>query len=241
MVTTLQITRFSNLLSGKLVWVCLIVFVWASQPVASQQPQATISEGGTTLKLGNRVLLTSEKDGFMSVHKVRHSPDRKFFVVIGCGYECNDNIGFLFNADGSGKRKFTARWDNILQDKVEWSADGKRLFYYRVNSTGADPPANALVSGWVEIDLTNWRKAMASSRALKPDASYAVFNVRRDDFLNIRESANAKGKSVGKLAHDAKDIRFAGEKGKGGWVKITRNGVSGWVNQNFLYEIQKDQ
>lgn len=218
-----------------------MVFVLASQPVASQQPKATISEEGTTLKLGDRVLLTSEKDGFMSVREARYSPDNKFFVVIGCGYECNDNVGFLFNADGSGKRKFTARWDNILQDKVEWSADGKRLFYYRVNSTGADPPANAPVSGWIEIDLANGRKATASSRALKPDVSYGVFNVRRDDFLNIRESANAKGKSVGKLAHDAKDIRFAGENGKGGWAKITRNGLTGWVNQNFLYEIPKDQ
>ncbi|MGH9802680.1 MAG: hypothetical protein ACRD82_20125, partial [Blastocatellia bacterium] len=111
---------------------CALAFAICPATVASAQTAQKIStsDDSTKLRLGNRTLLENTKDGFMSVSKVRYSPDGKRFVVVACGFECNDNIGFLFNADGNGKRKFTARWDNILQDKVEWSADGKKLFYY---------------------------------------------------------------------------------------------------------------
>ena len=206
--------------------------------------KAQASEDRSKLQLGNRVLLTSEKDGFMSVSKIRYSPDGKRFVVIACGYECNDNIGFLFNADGSGKRKFTARWDNILQDKVEWAIGGKQLFYYRVNSSGAEPPANAPASGWVEVDAATGRKSPATARTLRPEASYAVFRIPPDDSLNVREAPGAKSKITGKLAHDSTGIHYAGEKQKAGretWAKIKHQNLTGWVNQNFLYETPKDQ
>ncbi len=204
---------------------------------------AKATEDGAKLKLDNRVLLTNEKDGFMAVNQVRYSPDGKRFLVIGCGYECNDNIGFLFNADGTGKRKFTARWDFILQDKVEWSADGKKLYYYRINSSGADSPRNAPPEGWVEVDLATGKKAAAVSRLLKPEIGYSVFRLLRDDWLNVRQSPGTRANVIGKLPHDAKGIRFSGEKqkiGKDIWVKITQNGLTGWVNQNFLYETSKD-
>lgn len=206
--------------------------------------KAQASEDALKLQLDNRVLLTNEKDGFMSISQVRYSPDGKRFVVLACGYECNDNIGFLFNADGSGKRKFTARWDNILQDKVEWSADGKKLFYYRVNSSGAEPPANAPASGWVEVDVATGRKAVARTRLLKPEASYAVFRILPNDSLNVREAPGAKANVTGKLTHDSKDIRYTGENqrvGKETWAKIKHKDLTGWVNQNFLYETPKDQ
>ena len=89
-----------------------IVFVSVVLSLAANAQQAQASEDGAKLKLGNRTLLENSKDGFMAVHKVRYSPDGKRFLVIACGFECNDNIGFLFNADGSGKRKFTTRWAN---------------------------------------------------------------------------------------------------------------------------------
>ncbi|HMV51139.1 MAG TPA: hypothetical protein PKD31_25590, partial [Blastocatellia bacterium] len=161
----------------------------------------TISEDGTKLLRGNRVLLDSNKDGFMAVHQVRPSPDGKRFAVIACGYECTDNVGFLFNADGGGKRQFTMRWDFLLQDVLEWSADGKKLFYYRINSTAAEPPKTAPAEGWVEIDLATGRKAAAASRTLKPNASYAVFNVRMDDSLNVREAPSLKANIAGKLPY----------------------------------------
>lgn len=206
--------------------------------------KAKASEDGAKLELGDRVLLTSEKDGFMSVHQVRYSPDGKHFVVIGCGYECNDNVGFLFNADGTGKRKFTAPWDFILQDKIEWSADGKKLYYYRINSTGADPPANAPSESWIEVNLKTGRKAFASSRRLKPGASYAVFNVLAKDSLNARSAPGIAAKISARLPYNARDVKFSGQMqriGKVIWVRIEFGGVSGWVNQNFLYEETKEQ
>lgn len=200
---------------------------------------ATISEDNTKLLLADRILLDNSKDGFMSVSKTVYAPDGKRFAVVACGYECNDNVGFVFNADGSGKRKFTARWDFILQDKVEWSADGKKLYYFRINSTGADSLKNAPATGWVEVDATTGRKAAAVTRTLKPAASYAVFNVLSGDALNIREAPNLKAGIVGKLAYDAKGIQLTGERRKTGretWVRIRHQNISGWVNQNYLFE-----
>ncbi len=243
-----QLFAKPNSITGKLFAVCLFVFALADvaigQSTAKQQIKATSEADGTTLKLGNRVLLTNEKDGFMSVSQVRYSPDGKRFIVLACGYECNDNIGFLFNANGSGKRKFTARWDNILQDKVEWSADGKKLFYYRINSSGAEPPANAPASGWVEVDVATGQKSAARTRTLKPESRYAVFRIAPNDSLNVRETPGAKASVLGKLAYDTKDIRVTGEKQKVGkdlWVKVKQQNLTGWVNQNFLYETPKDQ
>ncbi len=218
---------------GKLAILLLLAVTTAAQ---------TISEDGTKLLRGNRVLLDSGKDGFMAVHQVRPSPDGKRFAVIACGYECTDNAGFLFNADGGGKRQFTARWDSILQDKLEWSADGKKLFYYRINSTAAEPPKTAPAEGWVEVDAVTARKAAATSRTLKPNASYAVFNVRMDDSLNVRETPGLSANIIGKLPHDAANIKFTGDAQKTGketWVKIKFGALTGWVNQNYLYEKAK--
>lgn len=213
----------------------VILLLFACPTVAGQDA----SEDGAKLLLGNRLLLDNNKDGFMSVHQVRRSPDGKRFAVIACGYECTDNVGFLFTADGNNKRKFTARWDFILQDTLEWSADGRKLFYYRINSTGADPPKTAPAEGWVEIHVATGRKAAATSRTLKPNASYAVFNVRPNDSLNVRETPSLKTKAVAQLPHDAKGIKVTGNKqkvGKETWVMINHGGFSGWVNQNYLFE-----
>jgi hypothetical protein len=220
---------------------CLALHSTVNAQTVRSSP-ATISEDSTKLLFGNRILLDNHKDGFMSVHQVRRSPDGKRFAVIACGYECTDNVGFLFTADGNNKRKITARWDFILQDSLEWSADGRKLFYYRINSTGADPPKTAPAEGWVEIDVASGRKAAATSRTLKPNASYAVFNVRYDDSLNVREAPSLKANAIGKLPHDAKGITFTGDKRKVSkeiWVRIKSGGITGWVNQNYLYEESK--
>ena len=105
--------------------------------------RAVASEDELKVMLGNKVLLDSERDGFMRVHRIVYSPNSKHFVVIGCGYECTDNIGFLFRADGTRKRIFTRRWDVIFDDKLEWSTDSSKIHYFRINSTGADPPQKA--------------------------------------------------------------------------------------------------
>ena len=234
--------------TGKLIAACLFVFALAltvrSQSTFGQQPKAAISNDRLKLTLGNRILLDNSQDGFLSIRQVLYSPDGKHFVVIACGFECNDNNGFLFNADGSDKRKFTARWDFILQNKVEWSADSNLLFYYRVNSSGATAPPTAPPTGWVQVVVVTGSKAPATKRRLKPEATYAVFGIKAGDSLNVRQSPGANAAVIGKLAHNVTGIRFIGESRKVGkdiWAKINHQGLTGWVNQNFLYETSKEQ
>ena len=106
----------------------------------AQTSQPVFNEDETRLLFNHKVKLDSEKDGFMRLLEIRFSPDSKRFLVLACGFECTDNVGFLFNADGTGKRKFTGSWDWILWNNVEWSADSQFVYYYRIQSTGADPP-----------------------------------------------------------------------------------------------------
>lgn len=205
----------------------------------ADQANVKISADGTKLFAGAQLLLEAGADGFMSIHSVRFSPQRKHFLVIGCGYECNDNVGFLFDAAGAGKRKFTARWDFILQDKVEWAADGQKIFYYRINSSGADPPPQAPPSGWMQVEVKTGRKSPAVSRQLKTSASYGVFRVRSDDVLKVRAAPGVKSPEIGALPHDAKGIKVtaAGKMvGRDTWVPVRYKDLAGWVNQSYLYE-----
>jgi hypothetical protein len=212
--------------------------VWA------QTAKASINGARDQLALDGRVLLDAQKDGFMSLREIRYSPTGRHFLVIACGFECNDNIGFVFKADGGGKRKITSRWDYILQSAVEWSEDGQKIYYFRINSTGADPPRSAPPEGWVEVNLRTGRKSPATTRALKTGASYAVFNVAPKDVLNVRSKPNLAATTVGSIPPDAKGVRVTGSGVKVGrtrWVPveygpIEHGKINGWVNQNYLYE-----
>lgn len=199
----------------------------------------TLNDAGTQLRLGGRVLLDAQQDGFMSIKEIMPAPDRTHFAVVACGYECNDNVGFLFRADGSGKRKFTARWDVILQTAIEWSADGRQLYYYRFNSSGAEAPRRAPSEGWVAVNVRTGIKTIARTRRLKSGARYTVFKVHAGDGLNVRASAGVRAPVIGALPHNAKGVRVTGAAVLSGgslWVPIQAPGLSGWVNQNYLCE-----
>lgn len=222
-----------------IAWALLLFPGQGASGLPRAQRTAAIDESRTRLTLNGAVLLDASKDGYLSLDRILPSPDGGFFVVIACGYECNDNIGFLFRADGSGKRRFTARWDHILQAKVEWSADGAKLFYYRINSTGADPPAKAPPEGWVELDLRTFGKFPGIDRDLKTGASYAAFGLTGDDGLNVREKANPRARIIGAIPYDGKGIRVTGASvrvGRTRWVPIRYEGLAGWVNQRYLYQ-----
>ncbi|MBI1765094.1 MAG: SH3 domain-containing protein [Acidobacteria bacterium] len=199
----------------------------------------SLNPAGTQLRWHERVLLDAQRDGFMSIKEIVSSPDQKQFVVIACGYECNDNAGFLLRADGGGKRKFTARWDAILQSAVEWSDDGRRLYYYRINSSGATAPRGAPAEGWIAVDVRTGAKTKAAMRKLKATTSYAVFNVGSNDVLNVRTSPDGNAAISGTLAHNTKGVRVTGAAvrvGGNNWVSIQAQGLTGWVNQNYLCE-----
>ncbi len=220
---------------------CGVLLLCASLTVAQEpvRPAPLRNAEDTRLRLAGKLLLDARRDGFMPLKEIVYAPARTHFLVLACGYECNDNLGFLFRADGSGKRKFTARGDFILQSSIEWSADGRKVYYYRINSSGAAVPRGAPPEGWIEVDVKTGLKAPARSRRLKTTASYAVFNVRDDDVLNVRAGADTKAQIVGSLPHSAKDVRVTGAAVRAGgnvWAPIQVNGLTGWVNQNYLCE-----
>jgi len=222
----------------------ILTTILAGSAGTAQSHQITINQEETQLTIDNRVLLDAQKDGFMSVREVRTSPTGRHIAVIACGYECNDNEGFLFNADGTGKRRFTARWDSILQTKLEWSADGKRLFYYRINSSAADVPRSAPPEEWIEIDLRTFRKAAATHRELKPSANYGVFNVFDTGYLNVRNAAGRSAAVVGTIPEGSTGVNVTGKSVKLGreqWVPIRFESLAGWVNQRYLYEVSKSK
>ena len=228
--------RSSKSTNALAIALCILCFFVAATNAQTASPRAVASDDNLKVTLGNKVLLESERDGFMSVHRIVYSPRGKHFVVIGCGFECTDNIGFLFRANGTGKRKFTARWDVILQEKLEWSTDGTKIYYFRINSTGADPPKTAPPESWVVVDVATGRKGPATTRRLDQRASYSVFNT--GDGLVVRAAPGVNAKEVGRLASDAKGVRVTGPgklSGRALWVPIKHNGLSGWVNQNFLF------
>jgi hypothetical protein len=220
----------------------ILTTVLAAGISIAQSNKLTINTDETQLSINGRVLLEAQRDGFLSVKDMRPSPTGAHIAVIACGFECNDNMGFLFNADGTGKRRFTGRWDSILQTKLEWSADGRWLFYFRINSSAADVPRGAPPEGWVEIDMRNFRKTVATHRELKAEASYAVFNVFDTGFLNVRRTAGGGAPVVGTIPAGSAGIRVTGRSvrlGRERWVPIRHEGLAGWVNQRYLYEVSK--
>ena len=125
----------------------------------------------------------------------------------------------------------------IFDDKLEWSVDGSKIYYFRINSTGADPPKTAPPEGWVVVDVATGRKGPATTRRLDPRASYSVFNT--SDGLAVRALPGVNAKEVGRLPSDAKGLSVTGPaklSGRALWVPIEHNSLSGWVNQNFLYQ-----
>ena len=220
-----------------LVLLCpLIAGLTSSIFAQTTAPKAIISKDQSKVLVGRRVILAAERDGYMSVHKIVYSPAGKHFVVIACGYECTDNSGFLFRADGTHKREFTARWDQLFSDKLEWSPDSKRIYYYRINSTGADPPKNAPAEGWITVDVVTGRKSSGSARPMQRDTPYAVFDTA--DGLVVRATPGTSGKELGRLASDAKDVYVTGPPKRvrnSTWIPIKANSLSGWVNQRYLF------
>ena len=220
----------------------LCILFLSLAPVVNAQTRAAATDDQLRVFLGKKLLLQNDRDGFMRVHRIVYAPNGKNFVVIGCGYECTDNIGFLFRADGTRKRKFTARWDVIFDDKLEWSTDSTKIYYFRINSTGADPPKTAPPESWVVVDVATGKKGPATTRRLDQRASYSVFNT--SDGLAVRAAPGVNAKEVGRLPSDAKGVRITGParlSGRALWVPIKHNGLSGWVNQNFMFKDETPQ
>ena len=208
-----------------------------SQP--DGQHTVTVSSDRAKLLLGTMVLLDAQADGFRSIHDIKYSPTGEHLLVIACGHACAQTIGFVFKADGSGKRKITASREAIFQSKAEWSEDGKSLFYYRVTSTGAAPSRKAPRRGWVQVDVKTGRKSPGVGRSLKLTATYGVLSLSGGSVLKVHAQPEPKAKIVGTIPSYAKGIKITGSGAKVGkelWVPVRFQDISGWVNQDYLFE-----
>ena len=223
----------------------LALFVAIAQNVSAEPAppdgDATLSvnESRTKLLLGKTVLLDAQADGFRSIHDIKYSPTREHFLVIACSDGCTRTTGFLFKADGSGKRKITAPWEAIFQSKVEWSETGQSVFYYRIRSTGAEPPKNAPRRGWIQFDVKTGKKSPGVGRSLKLTATYGVLSLSGGSVLKVHAQPEPKAKIVGTIPSYAKGIKVTGaavKVGKEVWIPVRFQDISGWVNQDYLFE-----
>jgi uncharacterized membrane protein len=64
--------------------------------------------------------------------------------------------------------------------------------------------------------------------------SYAVANVRPGDTLNVRTQPNPQAPVVQTIPFNGKGITLTGHTAQGGWVRVTYNRKSGWVNSRYL-------
>jgi len=66
---------------------------------------------------------------------------------------------------------------------------------------------------------------------------YIVSGVESWDTLNIRSQPNAKSAIIGEIPADGQNINSNGEtrgNGRTTWLRVTYNGVSGWVSKRYL-------
>ncbi len=94
--------------------------------------------------------------------ELSYSPTSDHFLVIPFCIE-GDNLIFIFQADGSGKREVTGPWDYLNGLNYEWSADGQSFIYERIDScclAQEDIPDDAPPRGMIQYDVVTGEKTM---------------------------------------------------------------------------------
>ena len=77
-----------------------------------------------------------------------------------------------------------------------------------------------------------------------PPTHAAVFEIQRvasTDSLNLRAKPGARNAIVGRIPHNGKWVRTDGRRvsvGRTQWIKVTWQGRTGWVNENYLRPMQ---
>ncbi len=129
--------------------------VIARNSVAQEEnPQASFTDDGQVY-LGEKLLLNIQQDApdCFNVGDILYSPIHTHFLVV---FDCieGDNVGFIFQANGTNKAQITTTSDYINNHAYDWSPDGKWLIYQRVNSFGhelfSDMPPDGLVRYSIE-------------------------------------------------------------------------------------------
>lgn len=215
--------------------------VVASTPTATPQPPPTPTPTiarieGSRVLLGERVLLEIEIDapGCFEPGEISYSPTGEHFLVVLDCFE-GDNDAFLFDKDGTNRRRITAIWDYINYRNYRWEPDGSALIYQRINSCCADPPPNAPPEGEVRYDIATGAKVVLDLSF--DDAPYMVVGVAADDVLNVRSGPGVDNGIVGTIPYSAINVAIVGEGvtvGDSTWVPIQYEFLSGWINLRYL-------
>lgn len=209
----------------------------APTPIATQHLEAAVSDG--QVYLGDLLLLDTATDtpGCFGVGEISYSPTREYFLVVIACFE-GDNEAFLFNADGSNRRRITGKWNYINYFDYEWASDGQSFTYERINSCCADPPPDAPPPGPVRYDIQTGTTAPLSTPA-SPAAFYYVVYVSSDDVLNVRTGPGVDNPVIGVIPHDGTGIQITGSGTMvedALWVPIQYQDITGWVNSRYLAE-----
>lgn len=88
----------------------------------------------------------------------------------------------------------------------------------------------------VPVPSVSTVEASPTTRVRPPPRLYRVTNVGTNDVLYVRASGSPNAREVGKLAPDAEDIELLD--GGGGWWRIRKGNLQGWVNNSYLTEMQ---
>ncbi|HUV46529.1 MAG TPA: hypothetical protein VMW29_00190 [Candidatus Bathyarchaeia archaeon] len=130
--------------------------------------QASIS-GDNKVYLGDKLVLdvAEAPGGCSSIGKILYAPTNAYFLVIVWCFE-GDNEIYLFKADGSDKKRITAKWDVVNYYEVEWQADGQSFTYHRINSCCVEPERvgeEGPPEGMVKYDIATGQKTLISTDA----------------------------------------------------------------------------
>lgn len=109
--------------------------------------------------------------GCFTVGGVMFSPTNEHFLIVPHCLE-GDNLAFIFNKDGSGKREITGQWDYVNYGNIDWSPDGEWIIYHRINSFGAEVHPEELPEGLVLYNVSTGEKTLFYSISGPPTYGY---------------------------------------------------------------------
>jgi hypothetical protein len=208
-----------------------------------QIPSATASIiDNRYVYLGSTLILDSQQEdpGCFGATEISYSPTKEYFLIIlGC-FE-GDNDLFLVRADGKAERQISGKWDHLLYDKYEWSADGQSLFYFHVRSCCEDNiPSDTIPDGLVRYDIRTAEKTWIAEGCGR--VFYRVINVPANEALNVRSEPGLEEPIIGVIPADGTNIEGTGISViRDGmfWVPIRYETLTGWVACQYLTEQPK--
>ena len=91
----------------------------------------------------------------------------------------------------------------------------------------------------MRVDVRTGKKSPGVGRALKLTATYGVLSLSGGSVLKVHAQPEPKAKIVGTIPSYAKGIKVTGSGTKVGremWAPVKFQDISGWVNQDYLFE-----